>query len=154
MPNVYVATGFKKWGMTTSNIAANIIVDKILGKRNEYEDIFKATRLEPIQNSKEFGNIIKQSINSLVIEKMEIPKETLVQIQNEQGALIEIGNKKVGVYKDKQGEVFQVKPVCTHLGCELSWNNLDQTWDCPCHGSRYDYKGNLIYGPSVKNLEK
>lgn len=154
MPNVYVATGFKKWGMTTSNVAANIIVDKILEKKNEYEEIFKSTRLEPVQNGKELGNMIKQSIDSLVIEKMQIPKETLIQVQNGEGAVVEIGNKKVGVYKDIEGQVFQVKPVCMHLGCELSWNNLDKTWDCPCHGSRYDYKGNLIYGPSVKNLEK
>ena len=59
----------------------------------------------------------------------------------------------MGIYKNNQGEVFKVKPVCMHLGCELAWNNLDKTWDCPCHGSRYTYEGKLIYGPSVKNLE-
>ena len=54
---------------------------------------------------------------------------------------------------DKEQEYIKINPVCKHLGCELSWNNLDKTWDCPCHGSRYDYKGNLIYGPSVKDLK-
>ena len=153
MPRVYVATGYNKWGITSSNIAANIIVDKIMGKENQYEEIFKATRLEPIKNHKEMGNMIKESIHSLVINKLDMPKESEEQIGNDQGGIIEMEGKKVGIYRDVQGKTFKVKPICTHLGCELSWNNLDKTWDCPCHGSRYTYKGELIYGPSVKNLE-
>lgn len=150
--NCYVATGFNKWGITSSNIAARLITDKILGEKNEYEEIFKATRLEPIKNIKEVTNMVKESVNSLLIKKLEVPQEEANQIQKEQGKIIEINGQKIGIYKDKEGEIFKVNPVCKHLGCELSWNNLDKTWDCPCHGSRYDYKGNLIYGPSVKNL--
>lgn len=153
MPRVYVATGYKKWGITTSNIAAKIIVDKIMERENEYGELFRATRLEPIKNIKELGNMIKESVNSLVINKLKSPKETIEQVGNDEGKIVEIDGEKVGVYKDKEGKIFKIKPVCQHLGCELSWNNLDKTWDCPCHGSRYDYKGNLIYGPSVKNLE-
>lgn len=153
MSHVYVATGYNKWGITSSNVAANIIVDKIMGKESEYEEIFRATRLEPIKNHKEMGNILKESIHSLVLNKLNMPEETEKQIENGQGGIVEIDGEKVGIYKNNQGEVFKVKPICTHLGCELSWNNLDKTWDCPCHGSRYSYKGKLIYGPSVKDLE-
>ena len=71
---------------------------------------------------------------------------------DEEKDIVEIDGKKVGVYKNNQGEIYKINPVCKHLGCELTWNNLDKTWDCPCHGSRYDYKGKLIYGPSVKDL--
>ena len=149
----YVATGFNKWGMTTSNIAADIITDKILGQKNEYEEIFKSTRLEPVKNIKEMTNMVKEGINSLVIKKLEIPKEEANQIQNGEGKIVEVNGQKIGIYKDKEGKIYKVNPVCKHLGCELSWNNLDKTWDCPCHGSRYDYKGKLIYGPSVKNLD-
>ncbi len=149
----YVATGFNKWGMTTSNIAASIITDKILGQKNEYEEIFKSTRLEPVKNIKEMTNMVKEGINSLVIKKLEISKEEANQIQNEEGKIVEVNGQKIGIYKDKEGKIYKVNPVCKHLGCELSWNNLDKTWDCPCHGSRYDYKGKLIYGPSVKNLD-
>jgi len=60
----------------------------------------------------------------------------------------------VGIYKDISGEIYAVKPNCSHLGCLLSWNNLDKTWDCPCHGSRFDYMGRNIYEPAIKNLEK
>lgn len=154
MPRIYVATGYNKWGITSSNIAANIIVDKIMGIENPYEEIFRATRLEPIKNHKEMGNIIKESIHSLFLNKLNMPKESENQIGNDQGGIVEINGEKVGIYKDSQGEIFKVKPICQHLGCELSWNNLDKTWDCPCHGSRYTYKGEIIYGPSVKNLEK
>lgn len=153
MPNVYVATGYKKWGITTSNIAANIIKDKILNKNNEYEEIFKATRMEPIKNIKEVENMLKETTNSLVINKIKIPSDKISDINREDAKIIEVDGRKIGIYKDKQGELYAVKPVCSHLGCELSFNNLAKTWDCPCHGSRFDYKGNSIYSPSIKNLE-
>ena len=152
--NAYVATGFNKWGITTSNIAAEIITDKILGQENEYEEIFKSTRLEPIKNIKEVTNMVKESVNSLVAKKLELPQEEANQIQNGEGKIVEVNGQKIGIYKNNEGEIYKVNPVCKHLGCELSWNNLDKTWDCPCHGSRYDFRGNLIYGPSVKNLDK
>ena len=153
MPNMYVATGFKKWGMTTSNIASNIITDKILGKENPYEDIFTATRLEPIKNHEELKNMIKQSLNSLVINKFKIPEEALETIKNDTGKIIEIDGKNIGIYKDKNGKIYAVKPNCTHLGCLLKFNDLEKTWDCPCHGSRFDYEGHSIYAPSIKDLE-
>ena len=122
MKNMYVATGYKKWGMTTSNIAARIIADKIQGRTNKYEDIFTSTRLKPIKNRWEFGEMIKETTNSLVVNKL---KES----------------------EDKQN------PTCAHLGCELSWNNLEKTWDCPCHGSRFDCNGKQIYGPAIDDLK-
>ena len=73
--NAFVATGFNKWGVTTSNIAARIITDKILGEKNEYAEIFKSTRLEPVKNIKEVTNMVKESVNSLVFKKLEIPQE-------------------------------------------------------------------------------
>lgn len=154
LPHIYVATGYNKWGVTTSNIAARMIVDAIMERQNPYTEVFNSTRMEPVKNRKEVGSMLKQTVQSLVLEKLEIPKETLNQVQKGEGNIIEIGGKKVGIYKNELEEIFLIKPVCQHLGCELTWNNLDKTWDCPCHGSRYDYKGNLLYGPSVKNLEK
>ncbi len=153
MPNVYVGTGYKKWGITSSNVAANIIVDKILGKENVYEDVFTSTRLKPIKNHEEMGNMIKEVVKSLVIEKLKIPQKTLEDIEKENAKIIEIDNKKIGIYKDKKENLYAVKPVCSHLGCELSWNNLEKTWDCPCHGSRFTYEGKSIYDPSIHDLE-
>lgn len=154
MPNVYVATGFKKWGMSTSHIAGKIISDLIIDGKSSYEDVFKATRVEPIRNKKEFGNIIKQSTYSLFINKPKKSCEEFEDIKLGDGGIVEIDGKKVGVYKREDGEVFAVNPVCKHLGCLLSWNNLEKTWDCPCHGSRYDYMGNMICEPTVKDLDR
>ena len=70
------------------------------------------------------------------------------------GQIVELNGEKVGVYKDIEGKIFGVKPVCTHLGCILNWNDADKTWDCPCHGSRFDYTGKNIYNPALKDLEK
>jgi len=152
-PNVYLATGFKKWGMTTSNVAANIITDKILGKENKYEEIYNSKRFAPIKNRKELGNMLKETSHSLIFNKLDMPSAKPKDVEPGEGKVVNYNGKKVGLYKDKNGKEYKVIPTCAHLGCELSWNNLDKTWDCPCHGSRYTYEGKLIYGPSKKDLK-
>ena len=154
MPQVYVGTGFKKWGMTLTNVAANIVTDCIIEKQSGEKEIFTSTRLKPVKNYQEMINMTKQVAKSLVVEKLTIPEETVKAIQIGEGKIIEIDGKKVGVYKDEQERLHKIKPVCTHLGCELSFNNVDKTWDCPCHGSRFNYDGKSIYAPSVANLKK
>lgn len=152
MPNVYMATGFKKWGMTSAHVAGKIITDKILGKDNPYEKLFEATRFHPLKNHKEFGNMLKQTTYSLLINKIKIPKEKYDEILPGTGGVVEYEGEKVGIYKDEEGKIYTVKPYCTHLGCELSWNNLEKTWDCPCHGSRFTYEGKAINEPAVEDL--
>ena len=171
MPNMYIGTGFNKWGMTSSNVAGNIIVDKILGRENEYENVFKATRLHPIKNNVELGNMIKETTNSFVINKFKVPDADLdviednsvmsgskkagnfEEIKNDSGHVLKYNGQTIGIYKDNDGKIFAVNPICTHLGCLLSWNNLDKTWDCPCHGSRFDYKGHQLYNPAIRDIE-
>ena len=97
--------------------------------------------------------MIKETTNSLIINKFKVPQQRLKSIQHDSGVVLEIDNEKIGIYKDKDGKLFAVKPICTHLGCLLSWNNIDKTWDCPCHGSRFDYMGKNLYNPAIKDLE-
>ena len=120
MDNCYVATGFNKWGITSSNIGANIIADKILGNKNEYEDIFESSRLGIIKNKDEVLNMIKEAGEGIILERIK-GKPT---------------------------------PTCTHLGCKLSWNPLEEIWECSCHGSKFSKRGFVIEGPAVKDLEK
>lgn len=153
MPNMYVATGFNKWGMTSSNIAANIIKDDILGFKNLYADTFDSNRFKPIKNRGEVKNMAKQVFNSFVSNRIKILDEDLSAIKTDNGGIIRINGMAVGIYKNKDGKIFAVDPTCTHLGCLLTWNNVDKTWDCPCHGSRFDYKGKNLYDPAFKDLE-
>ncbi len=153
MPNIFIGTGFNKWGMTSSNVSANIVSDKILDKENKYSDIFSATRMHPIKNRWEMKNIIKQSADSLLFNKLASFPDQLLSIENDNGKILEIDGDKVGIYKDADGNIYAVNPICTHLGCLLSWNNVDKTWDCPCHGSRFNFRGENIYDPAIKNLD-
>lgn len=153
MDNVYIGTGFKKWGMTLSNVAAQIIVDKIQRKENSYSYVFDSTRMQPIKNHKEVKNMLVESTNSLLFNKLKHSELSFDSIANNSGGIIEINGQKVGIYKDSSGNLYAVKPICTHLGCLLSWNDVDKTWDCPCHGSRFDFMGKNIYDPALLNLE-
>ena len=154
MPNMFVATGFNKWGITSSNVAANIIRDKILGIKNEYSKIYEATRFSPIKNAHEMKNITSQVLKSFVTNRIKIKEKNLSAIKNDNGGIIKVNGASIGIYKDINGKVFAVNPTCTHLGCLLTWNNLDKTWDCPCHGSRFDYTGKNLYDPAFKDLER
>ena len=154
MTNAYVATGFNKWGMTSSNVAANIICDSILEKDNLYADIFNSKRFGPIKNKDEMKNMINQVYHSFVSNRINIPKKNLSAIKNENGGIININGSSVGIYKSSTGEIYAVDPTCTHLGCLLTWNNVDKTWDCPCHGSRFDFTGKNLYDPAFKDLDK
>ena len=153
LPNVYVATGYKKWGMTLSNVATDIIVDSIRGRKNPYADIFSSLRLQPVKNYEEMKNMIIDSSKGLIINKLKQTDILESELPNDCGKIIEIENQKVGVYKDKNGRLLAINPICTHLGCLLTWNQIDRTWDCPCHGSRFRYDGKNICDPAFNDLE-
>ena len=152
-PNMFVGTGFKKWGITLSNVASNIVVDFITGKENKYAYLFNPIRLNALKNGDELKNVLIQSADGLVLDKFRPAQMSFDEIANNSGSIIEVNGDKVGIYKDSDGKIYAVKPICTHLGCLLSWNDVDKTWDCPCHGSRFDFTGKNLYDPAIKNLE-
>lgn len=152
-PNVYVATGFNKWGITTSNIAANILKDKILENENRYEKVFDSTRLHPIKNSKELYYNINQTIQAEILNKFKIREENINDIPLNTGKIIKENSKRIGIYKDEKGNIYRIKPYCSHLKCLLTFNSQDKTWDCPCHGSRFDIYGNVINNPASKDIK-
>lgn len=106
MDNFYVGTGFNKWGMTSSNVAANIICDMILGKHNRYAYVFDSTRVNPIKNRTEVKNMLTESVNSLAIKKFKDSNVDFDDIPNNSGGIIDINNQKVGVYKDTSRKYF------------------------------------------------
>lgn len=104
--NLYVGTGFNKWGMTSSNVAANIICDMILGKSNRYTYVFDSTRVNPIKNRTEVKNMLTESVNSLAIKKIKDSNISFDSISNNSGGIIEVNNQKVGIYKDTSRKYF------------------------------------------------
>lgn len=153
MPNVYVATGFNKWGMTSSMVASIIISDNILGKENMFQDIFSPERFDITASIKNLLIDGVETAYNFIAQKISLPTETLDNIEKGHGGIITFDGDKIGVYKDDEGNSYAVSTKCPHLGCELKWNSDDLSWDCPCHGSRFDYKGSLLDSPSVKELK-
>lgn len=152
--NVFVATGFRKWGMTTSTVAALLITNLIIGKSSPYDDLFSPSRFVADPSIKK---IVKANANvaaNLIGGKLDRPDKEMKDIKDGEGAAITIKGGRAGAYKTESGELFVVDTTCTHMGCEVNWNSGDRTWDCPCHGSRFSYEGEVVEGPAQKPLKR
>lgn len=151
-PNLYVATGYGKWGMTTSTAAAMILRDLILKNENPWEAVFSPSRSDLGASVKNFvvenANVAKELIKSKL---SAIPDE--VQVPVGEGKVLEIDGQRVGAFRDADGQLYLVDTTCPHMRCELQWNSAERSWDCPCHGSRFDIDGHLLQGPALKELE-
>lgn len=151
-PNVYVATGFNKWGMTSSMVSAMIISDMILDKENDFSEIFSPKRFDLSLSIGNIANDMIETAKNFIAQKIYIPSSKIEHIKNGHAGIVEYNDEKIGVYKNNDGKEFIVSTKCPHLGCQLGWNADELTWDCPCHGSRFDYKGRLIGSPATKDL--
>ena len=153
MENVYVATGFNKWGMTSSMASSMIISDMITKTFNDYYEIFSPERYDLTASIKNHLKDAGHTTYNFIAQRIRIPREAVEDVKNGNGGIVTYNGEKVGVYKDNNGEIYAVSTKCPHLGCELKWDANDLAWDCPCHGSRFDYKGNLLNSPSIKELK-
>ncbi len=153
--NVFVATGFRKWGMTNSTNAAKLIADLIMEKDNPYEEFFSPGRnIKADPSIRKLVSYNTDVAKHLIKGKMERPNEELTNLEPNEARITTIKGQRAGLYKDQEGTVHAVDTTCTHLGCEVEWNNAENTWDCPCHGSRYTYTGDILNGPAVMPLKK
>lgn len=150
LPNLYVATGFNTWGMTSSMVSAMILSDMIRGKENAFQKVFCPRRLMFSGSAKVLKDVAVSTI-SLLSELLKIPRNKLEEIPAGHAGVIREDGKKIGVYRDQYGNYYYVSTKCPHLGCSLEWNQNELTWDCPCHGSRFDYHGNLINNPAMRD---
>lgn len=151
-PQMLVASGYNKWGMTNAMAAAQILSDHVLGKQNEYAAAFSPKRFHPKLSVSGFGSHLKESVIGLSKGYFHRPLRELSSIPNGGAGIVRHKGQRVGAYKNEKGELFLVSAKCPHLGCELSWNPDELTWDCPCHGSRFDYRGNLIGNPAEQGI--
>ncbi len=151
---IFVATGFKKWGMTTGTFAGTIISDTILGRTNPWSSLFDATRVDLAHSAKQLVTQNTNVAKRFLGDRFGIPKASdLTALAPGEGRVVEIDGERIAAYRDEAGYVHAVSPICGHLGCVVSWNTAERTWDCPCHGSRYDFDGHALQGPTVRDLE-
>ena len=153
--NVFVATGFKKWGMTNGTAAGLMIADAIGGRDNPWLEAYDASRQRSALSSrdlyKENANVAKAFVGDRLSTLRPPSADTL---EPGRGGIVTCAGDKVAGYRDEGGTLHCVSPVCTHLGCLVSFNTAEKTWDCPCHGSRFTVDGEVIQGPAVDDLER
>lgn len=152
--NMFVATGYGGIGMTNSHIAAMTLTDMIVTGKSEYEGLFNPNRIKPVAG---FSNFVKEAADVVGILISGIfPKEKLDELVNlapGEAKVVKYEHHSLALYKDEEGTLHAVNPACTHIKCEVSWNNTEKSWDCPCHGSRFSYEGELLTAPARKDLE-
>ncbi|MBC7911984.1 MAG: FAD-dependent oxidoreductase [Pyrinomonadaceae bacterium] len=149
--NVYIATGDSGNGMTHGTIAGILLTDLIQGRGNKWETLYDPSR-KTLKAIKEFAkenlNVAAQFVDYVTPGEVDSTDE----IAPGEGAIIRHGLSKVAAYRDEAGALHERSAVCTHLGCIVDWNTKEKTWDCPCHGSRFDATGKVVMGPANSDL--
>jgi glycine/D-amino acid oxidase-like deaminating enzyme/nitrite reductase/ring-hydroxylating ferredoxin subunit len=152
---VYCATGFNGNGMMLGTISAKILSDLITGKPSKYENVFNPSRIKPVAGFTEFVKENADVAYHFIVDRFTIKEtDSLKRLQPGTGRLVELEGKKVAAYRDNKGNIHALNPVCTHAKCIVNWNPEEKSWDCPCHGARYDINGIVLNGPANKNLEQ
>jgi glycine/D-amino acid oxidase-like deaminating enzyme/nitrite reductase/ring-hydroxylating ferredoxin subunit len=151
---ILIATGMHKWGLSNGTAAAGVLRDVILERENPWTTLYDAGRIGDARAVAELiKNNLKVGKDFAVGHAARVLSGGLDHVEVGQGGLFQQDGHTVGAYRSRSGELHTVKPVCTHLGCSLSWNNADTTWDCSCHGSRFAPDGSVLDGPATKPLD-
>ncbi len=152
--HIYWATGYDGNGMTFGTLSAMIITDLITGQKNKYEQLFDPSRLNVKAG---FLDTLKESSDAvfhLIADKFTAEKiKSLEEIKPGEGKTVSYDGNTVSVYRDEAGTVHAVKSACTHMGGNVGWNDTEKSWDCPCHGARFDISGKVLNGPATNDLD-
>jgi len=151
--NVYIATGDSGNGMTHGSVAGMLLTDLILRRDNPWETLYEPAR-KTLRSIPTFAlenlNAATQFTDWVTGGEVDDAKE----IKNGGGAIIRRGLKKIAAYRDENGTLHEHSAICPHLGCIAAWNDSEKSWDCPCHGSRFDPFGKVINGPAISDLSQ
>jgi glycine/D-amino acid oxidase-like deaminating enzyme/nitrite reductase/ring-hydroxylating ferredoxin subunit len=152
--HLFVATGYSKWGMTNGTVAAMILADSILGRRNQWAPLYDSRRLV---HRSALGSFLKENFSAglhfLRDPFSRTDRTTVEELEPGEGAMIRVRGRRTAVYRDEQGALHGLSPICQHLYCLVDWNPAERSWDCPCHGSRYSGEGRAIQGPTTEDLK-
>jgi glycine/D-amino acid oxidase-like deaminating enzyme/nitrite reductase/ring-hydroxylating ferredoxin subunit len=153
--NVYVATGYGGNGITYSHIAAQVLTDLITKGDSEYKDLFSPARIKPIAGFAAFVQENADVVKEFVTKRLSPEKiKGLSELAHGEGKVVKMEGETVALYKDEAGKIYALNPVCTHAKCIVGWNPSEKSWDCPCHGARYNVDGEVITGPARRGLQK
>lgn len=150
LDEVFIITGFNKWGMANAVASATVIADAITGRVNRYSEVFS-----PQRYSVSVGFFVSNALQACynwLIKPFFLPVRTAKSLKKGEGGIVWHKWRKQAVYKDIKGELHVCQRLCKHANCELAFNHSSKTWDCPCHGSRYDIDGSIITSPTVEHL--
>lgn len=151
--NIFIATGFSGNGITYGTMAAMMFDDLIHDRSSSWTEVYEPSR----KTLKSMPTYFEENLNVVAcmvkdwVSGSEVDSED--NIPTGEGAVIREGAEKIAVYRDELGELKKCSAVCTHLGCIVQWNSEEKSWDCPCHGSRFDAEGKVLNGPASKPLE-
>jgi Rieske Fe-S protein len=151
--NVYIVTGDSGMGMTHGAIAGILLPDLIAGRQSPWQSLYDPSRKAlraPLEYTKENLNVAAQYVEDYLSPGDISSPDDLAPGE---GGLLRRGVTKVAMYRDERGTLHECSAVCPHLGCIVSFNAVEKTWDCPCHGSRFDGSGRVIVGPANRDLE-
>lgn len=153
--NVHVATAFGKWGMSNGPAAAQVIADAITGVENPFRELYDPKRIKIGASARKMLAENSKVATHFFRDRVWHPQgEDLDDLAPGEAGVAELPLKPVAAYRDDAGVLHKVSATCTHLGCVVAWNAAERSWDCPCHGSRFDYDGKVIQGPAVKDLDR
>jgi glycine/D-amino acid oxidase-like deaminating enzyme/nitrite reductase/ring-hydroxylating ferredoxin subunit len=153
-PDLLVATGFEAWGITQGAVAGEILAADIAGRPHAAAEIFDARRIKPLVGGPTFLSENIKTAAHLVSERVLGSRTVAIdEIAPGEGGVVDRGGEQLAVRKAADGTVTTHSAICTHLGCVVGWNPVDRTWDCACHGSRFDEHGEVLSGPATKPLE-
>jgi glycine/D-amino acid oxidase-like deaminating enzyme/nitrite reductase/ring-hydroxylating ferredoxin subunit len=150
----YVATGFSGDGLVYGTIAGLIIADLITGKENKWLEAYDSTRFTPAVSVYDFIKENSDVVKHYLGDRIRADAQEFSDVKDGEGKIVTLGGQKIAAARDENGELHACSPACTHMGCFVKWNNSEKTWDCPCHGSRFNNNGEVIYGPAVTSLKK
>ncbi len=149
----FVATGFGKWGMTNGVASAMILTDLIQGRDNPWAETFDSTRVAPKQSAKKMVSANVDVAKRFVGDRVaSLRSPDADELAPGTGGIVDLDGDTVAAFRDDAGKLHAVSPTCTHLGCRVTFNTAEISWDCPCHGSRFDIDGRVLQGPATKDL--
>jgi glycine/D-amino acid oxidase-like deaminating enzyme/nitrite reductase/ring-hydroxylating ferredoxin subunit len=153
--NTYIATGYNGNGMIYGTISGKIISDLIIGNESPYADLFSPARIKPVAGFMEFVKENADVAYRFIADRFSTDDiESLKELPADSGTIVKYNGEKLAVYKNAEGKVTALNPVCTHAKCIVCFNPSEKSWDCPCHGGRFDLDGKVLTGPPRADLQK